>query len=178
MKRMTIIQKIKLIFQNMKLRLEIVFLYLFISAFLMFFMDAINVLPINLLIFIILFISIFILHLLFHIIEILGILIKKVYLIDGVVCKTYSDYKHGDAYGGTGRRLSYEKKYISLFSKKVKSRNVPIPFQVRIKVESNDKKYISPWCSIKKRIFKNINNYKFMIIIYNNISVAVYREKK
>ena len=178
MKKMTFIQKFKLILQNMRMRWEIIFIYLFIALFAFVLGIEFKLFSANFFTYIIIAVATFLLHFLVHIIEVLGILLKRVYLMDGTICNSYNDYAHREDHGGTGRTGFYEKKYISLFSDKVKARNVPVQGFVRIKVKSSDEKYISPWISVTKRVFKNIKSYDFKVVVYKNIPVTAYYEKK
>ena len=178
---MTFIQKIKLIIQNMKIDINTIFAYLFISILIFFGGNSFNLFELNYLIFIIIFVTIILLHFILNMFELLGILLKRVHLTDGVLDKNYNDYKYnnynrqGDS--SVGAR-TYMKKYISIFSNKVKERKVPIPGKVRIKVKSTDDKYVSPWTSVKKKIIKNKDRYDFKIIIFNNCPIMVYYQKK
>ena len=172
MKTMTFIQKIKLILQNMRIRWTMFFTYLFLAIFPFAFGGEFKLFQSNFLIYITIAIAIFLLHFLLHIIEVLGIILKRVNLVDGMICNSYDDYVR------TGKMGFYKKKYISLFSDKVKIRNVPVPGFIRIKVKSYDEKYISPWISVTKNVFKNIESYDFMIIVYKNTPVTVYYQKK
>ena len=177
MKKMTFMQKIKFIFQNMKIEWYTILVYLFLSVFILFLGAELDLFNAGFLSYLIIVFAIFIIHFLAHVIESIGILLKKVDLIDGTICKTYNDYVHREEHGGAGRIGLSNKKYVSIFSDSVKKRRVLIPGKIRIQVGSTDEKYVSPWCSITKRVFNNKEKYKYMIVIYNSIPVAVYRER-
>ncbi len=177
MKKMNFMQKVNFIFQNMKIEWYTLLAYPFLSAFVLVVGIELSMFKVSLLVYLIIMCIVFVIHFLAHLIESIGIIFKKVNLVDGTIYKTYNDYVHREDYGGTGRTGFYEKKYVSLFSDNVKKRRVPIPGKIRIQVKSTDEKYVSPWASITKRVFNNKEKYKFMIVIYNNIPVTIYREK-
>ncbi len=180
MKKMTIVQKFRLILQSMRMRWTLFFVYLFISIFPFVFGIELKIINPSVLTYVIVFIVIVLIHFFAHVIELLGIIINNVDLVDGFIDKSYDDSPHAIRSGGDGRNDlgSYKKKYISLFSDKVKSRSVPAHGFIRIKVKSFDEKYVSPWIYVTKNIFKNKDKYDYKVIVYKNEAVTAYYQKK
>lgn len=177
MKKMKPIQKFKLIIQNMRMRFSYIIFYPFIALFIYFFIIS-NIFGKSMLIYFFTVLFVVLMHFLLVIIELLGILVKDVYLVDGEVEKTYNDFLATFKKGGNNNGQMYKKKYISLFSNRVINRRAPVPSNIRMKIKSNDGKYVSPWISVTNRIFKNRNNYNFKIVLFKNIAITAYYEKK
>ena len=178
---MTIKQKFQLILQSIIIRWSLIPAYLFISMFPFMFGSEFKLFTRSVSTYVIIVIIIIFIHFFIHIIGLLGILVKKVYLVDGSIDKSYNDYLHIYRDGNGRSDLSlrmYNKKYISLFSDKVKSVHVHARRFIRIKIKSLDERYVSPWIYVTKRVFKNKDKYDYKVIVYKNEAVTGYYQKK
>ena len=168
-----------MILQKMRVDLNVISVYVFLSFFIYCFLNFFGLISKNIIFYVAILAIIIALHFLFNVFAYLGVLLKKVYLVNGKIYKSYNDYKYSieNSIVGAARR-EYKQKYISLISDKVKTRHISTEGEIRIKVKSLNEKYVSPWATITRRVFKNKDAYKFMIVSYKNTPVTVYYQKK